>query len=187
MPNYRHTQSGTVVVAALGVGVVLTIAVLLSVPGSGVRVATGVTLAILLLCAVLFYSLTVEVTADEVVVSFGPGVIRRRFLLQDVRGARKVRNPWYYGWGIRFTPQGWLFNVSGLDAVELEFDGDRRVRIGTDDPEGLSTAIRPDPPGRCGTCPRGGGALLRGRRLAAQHARRNKVRSEAGTLSGVAT
>ena len=35
-----------------------------------------------------------------------------------------------------------LADVSGLNTVELEFDGDRKVRIGTDDPEGLSTAIR---------------------------------------------
>jgi hypothetical protein len=35
-----------------------------------------------------------------------------------------------------------MFNVSGLDAVELELISGKRFRIGTDHPEGLETAIR---------------------------------------------
>jgi len=34
-----------------------------------------------------------------------------------------------------------MWNVSGLDAVELALDGNRRYRIGTDDPEGLAAAL----------------------------------------------
>jgi hypothetical protein len=53
-----------------------------------------------------------------------------------------VRNKWWYGWGIRLTPHGWLFNVGGLDAVELELASGRKFRIGTDEPQGLLNAIR---------------------------------------------
>lgn len=73
--------------------------------------------------------------------SFGSGVIRKRFRVEDIRTARSVRNPWYYGWGIRLTPQGWLFNVSGFDAVELELNSNRKFRIGTDEPHRLRAAI----------------------------------------------
>jgi len=48
---------------------------------------------------------------------------------------------WLVGWGIRWTGSGWLFNVSGLDAVELSLKSGRRFRIGTDDPRGLHTFI----------------------------------------------
>jgi len=53
-----------------------------------------------------------------------------------------VKNPWYYGWGIRFTPHGWLYNVSGLHAVEIELKNGKKYRIGTDVPENLEKAIR---------------------------------------------
>jgi hypothetical protein len=37
--------------------------------------------------------------------------------------------------------QGWLWNVSGIDAVELTMKNGDRFRIGTDEPEKLVTAI----------------------------------------------
>jgi hypothetical protein len=46
-----------------------------------------------------------------------------------------------WGWGIRLTPRGWLFNVSGLDAVELTMTTGKHYRIGTYDPMGLARAI----------------------------------------------
>jgi hypothetical protein len=69
-------------------------------------------------------------------------LIRRRFRVEDIHHARIVRNPWYYGWGIRLTPHVWLFNVSGLDAVELELRDNHNFRIGTDDPQRLVKAIQ---------------------------------------------
>ena len=137
---YKHRQIGTLVLVALGFGVVLTATVLILVPVQ--RVVLDLLLVILLLCIFLFWALTVEVTEDKLVVSFGSGVIRKGFRLEDIHGARTVRNPWYYGWGIRLTPHGWLFNVSGFDAVELELRNNRKFRIGTDDPQQLLAAIQ---------------------------------------------
>lgn len=142
MQIYKHTQVGTLILFALGFGVALTATVLLFVPVPVARDVVSVVLVILLLCIFLFWALNVEVTADELVVSFGPGVIRKRFRVEDILNARIVRNPWYYGWGIRLTPHGWLFNVSGFDAVELELKNNRKFRIGTDDPQQLLTAIQ---------------------------------------------
>jgi hypothetical protein len=53
-----------------------------------------------------------------------------------------VRNRWYYGCGLRLTPHGWLHNISGLDAVELELVDGRRVRVGADDAHELVRAIQ---------------------------------------------
>ena len=38
-------------------------------------------------------------------------------------------------------PGGWIWNVSGLDAVELLLGDGRVLRVGTDEPEALSRAI----------------------------------------------
>src|SRR5262245_59760474 len=145
MQIYKHKQTGTLILLALGGAATLTGTTLTlggtrgRAPGS---VVTEIVLLILLLRWVLFGSLTVAITEDQLSVWFGPGIIRKRLRAQEIRGVCIVRNPWYYGWGIRLTPHGWLFNVSGLDAVELDLRNDRKFRIGTDEPQELLTAIQ---------------------------------------------
>ncbi|PSQ58499.1 MAG: hypothetical protein BRD27_06270, partial [Bacteroidetes bacterium QH_10_64_19] len=91
--------------------------------------------------AVLFSSLTVKVDDEELVFYFGPGFWTHRFALDDIIGVEVVRNSALYGWGIRYTHHGWLYNVSGLRAVELTIRGEGQIRIGTDEPETLKRAI----------------------------------------------
>ena len=79
---------------------------------------------------------------DEVEARFGPGPIRKRFKLNEIESCQVVRNHWYYGWGIRLTPHGVLYTVSGLDAVEIKLRTGKKFRIGTDVPQELEEAIR---------------------------------------------
>jgi hypothetical protein len=54
-----------------------------------------------------------------------------------------VRNRWWWGWGIRRIGRGqWLFNVSGLDAVELSMKNGKTYRIGTDEPQRLCEVVQ---------------------------------------------
>jgi hypothetical protein len=139
MLPYRHTQVGTLVLGAVGLPVVVLIIVALFFE---VEVVALITLGMLLVAMFLFGTLTVAVNRDGILMWFGTGLVRKRFALSSIRAAKVVRNEWYYGWGIRRLPAGWLYNVSGLDAVELEMvDGTRR-RIGTDRPGDLESAIR---------------------------------------------
>jgi hypothetical protein len=139
MTLYRHTQRGMAILVPLLAAVVLTLIVMVR---AGFHPLWLPLLAFFLLLMVLFSSLTVEVSAEELRIRFGPGPIRKSFPLAEVVEARKVRNRWWYGWGIRLIPHGWLFNVSGLDAVELRMSEQRRFRIGTDEPGELLRAIR---------------------------------------------
>jgi hypothetical protein len=97
--------------------------------------------AIIAACAVLFASLTVTVDDELIEARFGPGWIRKRIPLSEVVGCRTVRNEWWYGWGVRFIGTGWMYNISGLDAVELSLSRGGVFRIGTDEPEALCAAI----------------------------------------------
>ena len=96
---------------------------------------------ILFLAALLFYNLTVEVDDTEVRFAFGIGLIRKNYPLSDIAACQPVRNRALYGWGIHLTPHGWLYNVSGLDAVEIEFGNGKKIRLGTDEPAQLARAI----------------------------------------------
>jgi hypothetical protein len=139
---YRHTQTGWTI---WGICLILALlAALGAVAGSeGARVAVAVLLAVV----VLFPSLTVTVDPEGIEVQYGTGVIRRRFPLAEVDTCAPVRNPWWWGWGIKVMwgsggRPGWLYNISGLEAVELRMKDGRLIRIGTDEPERLSEAIR---------------------------------------------
>lgn len=135
---YRRTQKGTLLVVVLLGGIASVWAI--GVWGSWHPVIPVVE-AILLLVLVLFRSLTIEVDRAELRCFFGGGLIRRRFPLSRIESAKPVRNKWYYGWGIKLTPTGWMFNVSGLDAVELTLHSGKRFRIGTDRPLEVVEAI----------------------------------------------
>lgn len=139
---YSHTQSGwrilvLVGLMTLGVGLAATC----SHEAAG-RSSFYVLLGIFLLTAVMFHSLTIEVGPNTLSLWFGPGFPRKTISLSDIQECRMVRNPWYYGWGIHRTPRGWLYNISGFDAVELDLKTGKRIRIGTDEPDALCSAIR---------------------------------------------
>lgn len=140
VPAYRHVQSGRIplLVTATVAAVVLALAALDGLPASIVLVA----LAAMGIVLWLFHALAVEVDAEAVGLAFGPGLFRKRIGLAAIRGVRVVRNPWWSGWGIRIMPGRWtMWNVAGFDAVELDLDGGRRFRIGTDEPHALARAI----------------------------------------------
>lgn len=90
----------------------------------------------------LFASLTTEVTDQEFRFYFGPGFWTRTFSLDTIQGVEVVRNPIWYGWGIRYTPAGWLYNVSGRSAVEVDLGHEGVIRVGTDEPEQLARTLR---------------------------------------------
>ena len=135
---YRHTQIGyltliVILVAALGI--------FASLPDQVRPVALGIA-GLLVIIGVLFSSLTVEVADGELRFHFGPGFWRKRIALSDVAAATPTQSSWWEGWGIRFTPRGMLYNVSGTNAVEITLRSGKRFRIGTDEPEALVQALQ---------------------------------------------
>ena len=106
------------------------------------RVIVPVLVVFLALWLFVFASMTVEVTEERILLWFGLGLIRKTFPTQSIRSAARVRNLWYYSWGIRLTPYGWLFSVYGLAAVQIALSNGRTYRIGTDQPEDLLAAVR---------------------------------------------
>ena len=135
---YRHTQASraTIAVLAIAWAAALWGSVRTSLPA---LITVTVLVGFLL---VLFSTLTVIVRDQAIDVLFGPGLFRRRIPLRRIRAVRAVRTPWYYGWGIRWTPYGWLWNVSGRGGVEVQFEDGRRFRIGSDEPDKLAEVLR---------------------------------------------
>lgn len=135
--TYQHTQ--------VGYWMFLTTGLLAAVIAARVQSLTifGVMCLIMTAAAALVGTLTTSIDDESVRVHFGPvSLVRERFALTDIKSARTVRNSPVYGWGIRYIPHGRLWNVWGLDAVELQLADGRRFRIGTDEPQALLNALR---------------------------------------------
>lgn len=144
MTMYEHTQPGYVTAGTLGLAAVLvfTVVVALDEPRSWVQgLCSGLSLAFVV-GAFLLSSLTVEVTSEWFRFAFGPGFWEKEIPIRRIADVRPVRNPVYYGWGVRYTSDGWLYTVSGLRAVELEMEDGQTLRVGTDEPERLHRALK---------------------------------------------
>lgn len=101
-----------------------------------------VVLIILVACLKIFATLKVLIEEDVIEIRFGSGIIRKKFPLKDIESYQIVKNPWYYGWGIRITSRGWLYNVSGFYAVEISMKTGKKYLIGTNVPNELRNAIQ---------------------------------------------
>ena len=95
-----------------------------------------------LIVVTLFVGLTVEVNKDIIRLSFGFGIIHRSIPRERIATVTRVRNRWWYSLGILLTPHGWMWNISGLDAIELTYHNGKKFRIGTDEPEALLEALK---------------------------------------------
>jgi hypothetical protein len=142
--TYHHVQWGWAVILGSVVGLGLALLVTLSLSAATLAAVPWLVVALfgLLALGLLTYAtLTVDVDSDEVRVRFGIGLIRKSIPLTDIARCDVVRTPSWWGWGIHWTPSGWLYNVSGRAAVRLEMTTQRPVMIGSDDAERLKAAI----------------------------------------------
>lgn len=142
--RYRHTQVGWTLIVLVTAAVVAEITVVAVVAAGDVfaLAVSGALAAVLAVVIVLFSTLTIVVDDAAVWLSFGLGSLRREVSLEEITAASRVRNSWWSGFGVRVIPRGRLYNVGGLDAVELELDNGRVVRLGTDEPAVLLAAVQ---------------------------------------------
>ena len=134
---YHHTQRGILIVVVCLALALLNAAI---VWRSG-QWSAAIILITLIAVALVFSSLTVEINGKELRWYFGPGFWTYRLPLDEIETVAAIRNHWWNGFGIRMRPGFRLYNVSGLDAVELRLKSGDVRRIGTDDPQGLAAAL----------------------------------------------
>ncbi|RLE16711.1 MAG: hypothetical protein DRJ28_01085 [Actinobacteria bacterium] len=141
--DYEHTQHGyTGILTAVFTSVILWTSLpptFAESPSLGVLIALSMVSIVAL--TFWFSRLVVTVIDGSVAATFGLGKPHRIVQLSDVVDARQVRNHWIQGWGVRRVSRGWMYNVWGLDAVELELTSGNTFRIGTNEPDRLHTAI----------------------------------------------
>lgn len=140
--EYQHTQWGyTAIPTFLFFAVMVPMTATDNESSTLFAAAMGVFTIVLLGVVLLFSRLEVTVSDGRIVAAFGFGRPHREIELIDVTSVRQLRNSWIQGWGVRKISDGWMYNVWGLDGVELELASGKVFRIGTNDPENLLTVI----------------------------------------------
>jgi amino acid transporter len=157
--HYSHTQVGWWLIVALGVAVLALAAGLAGIRAGSRPPATPelaiiftTVIVVLAITAVLLTTLTVHVTVDVVSWHFGPGVIHFSLPIAEITNVAVARTPLWAGIGIHWIFTGWVYNVSGRDAVQLTKRDGSKVWIGSNEPHALAAAIEG---ARAGTPPDG--------------------------------
>lgn len=97
---------------------------------------------VLVLAFGLFTRLETQLTDHALTVWFGAGWPKKVIPYSEIQSAVAVKNLWWYGWGLRMIPGGTMWNVFGLDAVELTLHNGKKFRIGTQMPESLEQTLQ---------------------------------------------
>lgn len=142
---YAHTQRSPLMAAFLGISALAAVVPVLFYPDTlplGAKVTVGAAAVVMMLCALAFSSLTITVDDQRLAWRYGPGVLKRSVPLAEVTAVERTQTSFVEGWGIHLTMRGWLYNVSGRDAVLVTLRPGRTFMLGTDEPEALMRAIR---------------------------------------------
>jgi hypothetical protein len=97
---------------------------------------------VIAICLLIFYKLTIYIDDDYLSFKLGIGFIYKKYQIADIKSCRPVRNNPLFGIGIRIFPGGWLYNVTGFNAIELTFKNTKnKVRIGKNKPDEIAKLI----------------------------------------------
>jgi hypothetical protein len=150
MPSlYQHRQLGiavlgiTLAVFLLLVDLAVIIIIFVTTASALFLAIVSATILIVIASAIVFSSLTIQVTPTDISWHFGLGLLKKQVPISAIANVQEVKGKWWHGWGIRRLPGNIrLYAVSGLQAVELELEDGRKIRLGSDEAGKLSGAIR---------------------------------------------
>lgn len=144
--GYKKTQIGTLFIVFMCVFVLL-----ISIPaflGKGIQVLTStpflVSYGLIFIIVLLFFQMQMKLTPEGVRITYGIGIIRIFLPIDKVHRIESIRTKWYWGLGIRYTPDGVLYNIQGLQAVRVyyEIGGQKKtVMLGSAAPGELARAL----------------------------------------------
>lgn len=141
---YRNRQFGVGMVAGVLPAVAIFVVSRQMVPGHwGWMPIRALSIAAAVVCFVLINFATLEIRVDLEAIrwryNFGP--IGGRLALAEIESAQVIKTQWSWGWGIRLTPRGTLYNVGGLGAIDLTTKDGRHVLLGSNEPLRLKSAL----------------------------------------------
>lgn len=140
--SYKRTQTGWILLTILPLAIVYMYISYYFQWGDEPLTQTSffIISSVFLLVLLVFYNLTIYIEDKVIHAKFGIGLIHVKLPIEKLHEVSIIRTPWWYGWGVRFTPQGMLYNIYGRQAVKVNFTGKgktKNVLLGSPEPEEL--------------------------------------------------
>lgn len=139
--EYRHTQYGALMFIVFLITGVLIAVVAVAIIAEGRMLAAVIMILGYLLGLGMFYSSTIEISEEKLKFWFGIGIVRKTFVLSEIQSSKEVDIPWYYFWGVKSIPGGWLWSIAPGTGVEIVLKNGSLVLLGTNQPEKLKQAV----------------------------------------------
>ncbi len=141
--NYERTQSAPYywLLTLIGAGMLFAAYLM---PVSGVRLFLLAMSGVMFVLALSFRQLTLRDDGDWLAIRFGPlPLFQRKVVYDNIQTVNRGRTSLWDGWGIHYSLSGHIvWNIWGFDCVDVTFHKGRKLRIGTDDPEGLEAFLK---------------------------------------------
>lgn len=139
--DYQYTQYGAFMFVVFIITGILIGVVADAILAEGRVTAAIIMIFIYLLGISLFYSFTVQVTESKIKFWFGIGLFRKTYAISEIKSTREVKNPWYYFWGVKSIPGGWLYAIAPGDALEIILKNGLIIHVGTNQPNTLRKVV----------------------------------------------
>lgn len=144
--KYTQKQTGWIIIVSMFLLMILS-GVIYHYSQSSDRINLSVFLAVIITLSTilfLFYQLTINIEKSNIQLIYGIGLIRFNIKIDDLQSIEVTKTPWYFGLGIRFSPDGMIYNMNSLKAIRIAHkrnDKSKSFYIGTPTPELLKSKL----------------------------------------------
>ena len=145
--KYHHTQIGyTSLAVMLALVIAAALGTFAGLPALSSTIVFSLIAIPCILISMFMYGLTITIDDEHLSWHFGLNSFRKKVSLSDIKGVEVVENTDVFGYGVRYTKRGTLYNVSGKRAVAVRlktpWKKDKEILLGTDRPEELQLALK---------------------------------------------
>lgn len=148
--EYKYTQIGILtilmILAAAAITAFMIVSGIRSTEDQSATIlkVTGlVVVGVFIMALASFYSFTIQISDGKLNFWFGFGIWGKSIPIDEIQSIKIVNNPWYYFWGIKSIPGGWLYSIApGGQAIELITKGNvNKIHLGTNRPEEITRRL----------------------------------------------
>ncbi len=147
--EYLETQSFKAInITFLLLMVVLTVLYVFEMGSPGKTLDLNAYLFFELICfsvLMIFYKMVIQIKNKTIIISFGIGLIKKKIPIHEIKleSIKKKKISGLNGMGIRYTPDGILFNTSSGEAIIFSTKiNDKKIAIVSKNTDGLIKIIQ---------------------------------------------
>ena len=128
--KYRKTEYGYWII------LIISIAIFLTIKTNVNNVYVIYPIAILMIVMIIFHKLTIVINSEKIIAFFSFGFFKREMKISEIdfETIELIKINWITGIGIRYTKNGYLYNVKSGEAIILKSkDKSKTFFVGTND------------------------------------------------------